>query len=391
MITDQYSKELLLSKIEEIGKQVNEFADDVDKKGRFPQESIQLLKKYQLMSAYIPKELGGLGMNIEELAEIGKVIGKYCASTSMIWAMHQVQIACLVHHGSNQESIQTYLRKAANYQHLVASVTSEVGTGGDISRSIAGVDYDSTKGFLSKKGSVVSYGNYADSYLVTSKRKIDGAEGDQILILLERETVSLEQTSEWDTLGMRGTCSDGFTISASFPLNNILEASYREISTQTMVPFSHILWSSAWYGVSQDAVYKARKLTKKKMKQNLKEGKSEPINHGLVEVNNKLTMMRNTLDECTKTYSSLINNYTLNVEKLNGLTYSLGINNLKVISSELAVEIVQKCLLICGFSGFQNNTPYSLGRSLRDILSSVIMIHNDRLNTTSSSLLMLQR
>ena len=62
-----------------------------------------------------------------------------------------------------------------------------------------------------------------------------------------------------------------------------------------------------------------------------------------------------------------------------------------MVSSEMAVEIVQKSMYICGIVAYLNNTPYSLGRSFRDIMSSVVMIHNDRLYATNSSLLMLQK
>ena len=65
-------------------------------------------------------------------------------------------------------------------------------------------------------------------------------------------------------------------------------------------------------------------------------------------------------------------------------------NNLKVTGSEMAVEIVQLALLICGITGYKNDTPYSVGRHLRDALSAALMISNDRILANTSNLLLVQ-
>jgi acyl-CoA dehydrogenase len=46
-------------------------------------------------------------------------------------------------------------------------------------------------------------------------------------------------------------------------------------------------------------------------------------------------------------------------------------------------------LQACGLSGYRNDTPFSIGRHLRDVLSSPIMINNDRIlaNVATASLL----
>jgi acyl-CoA dehydrogenase len=43
----------------------------------------------------------------------------------------------------------------------------------------------------------------------------------------------------------------------------------------------------------------------------------------------------------------------------------------------------------CGIAGYRNDTEFSMGRHLRDILSSPIMISNDRIlaNAAAASLL----
>ena len=64
-------------------------------------------------------------------------------------------------------------------------------------------------------------------------------------------------------------------------------------------------------------------------------------------------------------------------------------NLLKVNASELAVATVMSAMQACGLAGYRNDGEFSIGRHLRDILSSPIMISNDRIlaNISAASLL----
>jgi acyl-CoA dehydrogenase len=57
--------------------------------------------------------------------------------------------------------------------------------------------------------------------------------------------------------------------------------------------------------------------------------------------------------------------------------------------SELAVSTVLTALRACGLSGYRNDTEFTIGRLLRDVLSAPIMISNDRIltNLATSSLM----
>ena len=53
----------LLQKVHSLGRDVlSVHAADVDAKARFPRESIDALKQAKLLSAYVPKEYGGMGL-----------------------------------------------------------------------------------------------------------------------------------------------------------------------------------------------------------------------------------------------------------------------------------------------------------------------------------------
>jgi acyl-CoA dehydrogenase len=59
-----------------------------------------------------------------------------------------------------------------------------------------------------------------------------------------------------------------------------------------------------------------------------------------------------------------------------------------VSASTLVADIVPRALLICGIQGYKNDSPFSLGRYLRDAHSAALMIGNDRILATNASLLL---
>ena len=66
-------------------------------------------------------------------------------------------------------------------------------------------------------------------------------------------------------------------------------------------------------------------------------------------------------------------------------------NNIKIGASRMVVDIINHALLITGINGYRNNTPYSVGRHMRDALSSQIMISNDRIFGNVANLLLMHR
>jgi acyl-CoA dehydrogenase len=76
-------------------------------------------------------------------------------------------------------------------------------------------------------------------------------------------------------------------------------------------------------------------------------------------------------------------------QSLSAIDVQIALNFLKVEASELAVTIVMSAMRACGLSGYRNDSEFTMGRYLRDILSSPIMINNDRIlaNAATASLL----
>ena len=87
-------------------------AASVDRDARFPSEAIDALRRERMLSVLVPRELGGAGASIAETAAAVEALGRHCASTSMVYAMHQIQVHCLVRHGATP-ALDAYLRELA--------------------------------------------------------------------------------------------------------------------------------------------------------------------------------------------------------------------------------------------------------------------------------------
>lgn len=113
-------------------------AAEVDRDGRFPREALDAMRAAGLLGAHVPVALGGDGLNMAGMTRIAFRLGQVCASSAMIYAMHQIQVTCLVNHGADTPPLRAHLARVAPNGLLLASVTSESGARGDIRTSGTG-------------------------------------------------------------------------------------------------------------------------------------------------------------------------------------------------------------------------------------------------------------
>ncbi|MGY4432540.1 acyl-CoA dehydrogenase [Bradyrhizobium sp. F1.13.1] len=238
-------------------------ADGVDRDARFPHKAFEVAREQKLLGVMIPVEFGGFGASIHDLTDVCYTLGRACASTAMIYAMHTTKVACVVRHGHGIPWMETMMRRVARDQWLLASSTTEGQNGGNIRASAAAVDVAGDTVSLLRDATVISYGAEADGLVTIARRATDASASDQVLLALARDDYSLKRTLGWETLGMRGTCSTGFELKVDCPTDRVFPESYDKIHAQTMTPFAHLCWSSAWAGIAAAAVTRAQAFVRK--------------------------------------------------------------------------------------------------------------------------------
>ena len=358
-------------------------ASAVDRDARFPQEAMASLREGRLLSPMIPTALGGEGATLSEIVDICYVLGRACASTGMIYAMHQIMIACLVRHASKEAWSRELQRRIAAEQLLLASSTTDGKGGGDLRNSSCAVTRQGSTIELTKSATVMSYGAHADAILTTARRAPDAAPSDQVLLAVSREQYSLEHLLDWDTLGMRGTCSAGFTLRTSIDTDQVFAEPYQQINAHTVLPVAHLTWSAVWAGTAAGAVERARAFVRGAARQ--ASGQLPPGAAHLTRASASLRALRGMIASALQRYEAL----AVRGEQLESMEFQSTMNLLKVNASEMAIATVMSALQASGLSGYRNDGAFSIGRHLRDVLSSSIMINNDRIlaNAASATLL----
>lgn len=303
----------------------------------------------------------------------------------MVLAMHHIQVACIARHGSRSPYFRNYLQDLVGRQHVLGSMTSEVGTFGDTRSSICAVDRRDGRFTLTKDATTGSYCRDADGILVTARRSPEAPPSDQVLALVLKDDYTLTQTTSWDTLGMRGTCSPGFKLESSGSEDQILPGSFADSSSQTMVPYSHILWSSLWTGIAADAVARAAAFVRNEARK--KPGAVPPAATRLATVSAELQAMRNNWTALAAEFDE-VNEDPDGLQQLLSIGWDLRMNHLKVSASEAAPQIAHHALQIVGLAGYKNDSKFSVGRHYRDVLSAAIMISNERIASKSASMLL---
>ena len=358
-------------------------AADVDSASRFPAEACAALKEQRLLGVMVSRELGGEGAGIADVADICYLLGQACSSTAMIYAMHQIKVACVTRHMRDNAVLANTMRRLCAEQLLLASSTTEGQAGGNVRSSEAPVEHVDGRIHLERKASVISYGAYADGIVTTARRSADAAGSDQVLVAFLKSDYTLARLQGWNTLGMRGTCSEGYTLKATGQPGQILPDPYEVIHSQTMVPFAHILWGSVWTGIAASATGRAQAFIRQAMR--TANGQLPPGAPQFTKALQTLRTLRGLLANSLRAYERHMGD----PKALASMDFQSLITLTKVEASELAVSVVMSAMRACGLSGYRSDGDFTIGRHLRDVLSSPIMINNDRIlaNLSSSSLM----
>jgi acyl-CoA dehydrogenase len=372
-------------RMKEVAKVAALHADAVDRDARFPREAVEAMRQARLLGLMIPREHGGEGADFAEIADLCTILGAACSAAGMVFAMHQIKTASLVHHGEGSEWLRDFMRRLARDQLLLASSTSEGGIGGDLRNSVCSIVPDGDHVTLEKDAIVISYGLDADAILATARRAPDAASSDQVMVVIEKHQADLSQTSVWDTLGMRGTTSHGFKLKTRVPAVQVFPKPFAEIAAQSMLASSHLFWSALWFGIAGSALSKAQGAVKAAARRtpNAMPPGAARLAAAAAELASLKALVRDGIARFERA--------RVDEDELNSMAFAIAMNAVKVQASEKAVAIVQMALSIIGIQGYKNDNPFSVGRQLRDILSAPLMIANDRVLANTSTMLLMSR
>ncbi len=348
------------------------FAGAVDLDSRFPSEAFEEIRQQKLLGILVPPALGGEGASPSDVIDICYRIAQGCASAGLIYAMHQVKVACIAPYAAGNATLEALLRRLVGDQLLLASSTTEGLAGANIRESEAPIEYAGGQISLVRRATCISYGLEADGIVTTARRSDNAAPSDQVLAVFLKSSYTLEPSHTWDTLGMRGTRSEGFTLRAIGVAENIVATPYAKIHTQSMVPSAHLFWGAVWAGIAAAAVARAQAFIRSASRHS--HGKLPPGAAHLTAATASLHTLLGLIARAAREYERAIGDDNA----LQSLDFQTMITLAKVEASELASATVLRAMRACGLAGYRNDSDFSIARHLRDVLSAPIMINNDR-------------
>lgn len=360
------------------------WAEEVDQQGRFPAETVAALRTSGLLGALVPREHGGGGADVAAMSRAVAALAEHCASSALVLAMHHIQVATIARHASPAAQ-ERLLPAIARGELLLANANSEVGLGGERRSSLCALEQRNGGFVLHKQASTVSYGEAADAVLATARRAPESPPGDQVLAICVPPALRLEPRGAWDTLGLRGTCSRPAEINATVAPELVI-TDYPEVFVQTALPVSTVLLSAVWVGIAEGAARRAHasvRAAARRARREAPDGPPPPAAVRLAELGVVLHQLREVLAGGAAAYER-----AKNTEEVRTLGFAARQDNLKLSSSTLATDVVHRALLITGLGGYRNDSPFSMGRLLRDVAAAPLMVNNDRaLHATAQALL----
>lgn len=342
-------------------------AADVDLRARFPHEAVDAFREAGLLAAMVPVELGGMGARASEMAGAVRAVAAHCCSSALVLAMHSMEISNLARHGTT-EPLRELQREVAADQLLFANANSEVGVGGDVSRSICALERADGRITLTKEALAISYGEYADIVVATARRTPESEPGDQVQAIIRAP--ELEPRSDWDALGLRGTCSRAFVLRAQIDERLIYPVPFSMIGSSGGLQTQLLLLSAVWVGVADAAAAKAHAYVRAAAHR--QPGVTPPAALRLAELSGALGQSRALLGAMGQAIDAA------DAEGLDDPALLSALRTLKVSTSRIGVDVARAALEICGIAGYRRDSELSVERLLRDAHGGLVMVSNDR-------------
>ncbi len=172
-----------------------------------------------LISANIPEEYGGLGLDQTSGALVGENIGRCASFATTLGAESGIGLLPIIYFGT-EAAKQKYLPKIASGELITAYALTEAGSGSDAmaAKATARLSADGTHYLLNGEKMFITNGGFADIFIVFAK-----VDGDKFSAFIVERQEGLTAGAEEHKMGIKGSSTTPLVLSdAKAPLENLL-------------------------------------------------------------------------------------------------------------------------------------------------------------------------
>ena len=233
-----------------------------DQNREFPQESLNALRDAGLWSMRVPKEYGGLGLDLVTTCLIVEEVSKKCPSTAMCYKMHleAVEAISLI---PTEYQRERYIEPLLRGEMFAAAPGGEPhGSSGDDWTPVPRVVSTLPRvegGFLIDhvRKSYVTSAGHATHYIMFCRVEGGRTDGPPELLMFKNDEVEWKTIGEWNGLGMRGNSSVPMIFNGVVPEENLVGIELKDetepVMTKYMAPCQILTYGAAYLGIASGA------------------------------------------------------------------------------------------------------------------------------------------
>lgn len=347
---------------------IHERATVHDQENTFPTDDLADLREAGYLAAFVPKEYGGAGLSLVEIAAEQTRLAKAAPGTALGINMHQIIVGLgrhLVRNGNDRGEL--ILRDAAAGE-LFGFGISEPGNDLVLFGSITKATPDGEGGYSFEGTKVFTSLAPVWTRLLTFGRDDSGEDGPHSVFgIMHREDGGFTIKDDWDTLGMRATQSNTTILEgAHVPADRILTRCEPGPSKDPVVfgIFSNfeILLGATYQGVGERAVEVAAEHVKTRTSV-----KNQTVYSNDPDIRWRISEAALAMNAVGPQIRELARDIDAGVDR--GPIWMPQLSAAKNASAEATLRAVEQAIRACGGSSYYNR--HELSRLYRDALAGL--------------------
>ena len=334
-------------------------AREIDQTGEFPWDTIEKMRKLNLLGMPFPEEWGGGGTDTLGYTIGVEEISRVCAATGITMAAH-ISLGCypIFQHG-NEEQKKKYLTDIASGKKLAAFGLTEPNAGSDAGGTQTTAVKNGDHYVINGSKIFITSGSLAETFVITAVTEKDaGVKGISALIV-EKGTPGFKPGKKEDKMGIRGSdTSELIFEDCRVPVENLLgkEGEGFKVFLETL-DGGRISIGAMGLGIAQGALDASIAYAKERRQFGRPIGKFGAIQNMLAEMATEIEAARLLV-------------YDASIAKDKGKPIIKLAAMAKLYATEVAVRATRNAVQIHGGYGYMKD--YDVERFFRDAKVTVI-------------------
>ncbi|MDK8300958.1 MAG: acyl-CoA dehydrogenase family protein [Actinomycetaceae bacterium UMB1218B] len=347
---------------------IHERATVHDQENTFPTDDLADLREAGYLAAFVPKEYGGAGLSLVEIAAEQTRLAKAAPGTALGINMHQIIVGLGRHLVRNGNDRGELILRDAVAGELFGFGISEPGNDLVLFGSITKATPDGKGGYSFEGTKVFTSLAPVWTRLLTFGRDDSGEDGPHSVFgIMHREDGGFTIKDDWDTLGMRATQSNTTILEgAHVPADRILTRCEPGPSKDPVVfgIFSNfeILLGATYQGVGERAVEVAAEHVKTR-----KSVKNQTVYSNDPDIRWRIAEAALAMNAVGPQIRELARDIDAGVDR--GPIWMPQLSAAKNASAEATLRAVEQAIRACGGSSYYNR--HELSRLYRDALAGL--------------------